>query len=322
MITEPAKVFLPLTGLGLAAAVFYAMTTGDHAGAALFLGLATVAFSGGIIITTQRDNELAPVVAADAAPPARRPIGAVRLPGGPGWPAMAAAGVGFGVVALVTSPLFGIASVTLLIVAAAGWLASVSVDRTGRAPDLMPFGIPIVGLFAIGALMFLLSRVLLAVPEQASTAIALLVAVLIMGAASFVAVKPQVSGRTLLNVLLVAGVVMTGGGVVAAIAGEREIEEHHAGHEAVEIEADNIQFNVAELHFAPDSEAILEFKNNEPVPHNVAIYANPEFSGLAIFQGAVITADSIEYRFRAPAPGTYYFRCDIHPLMQGKVTVG
>lgn len=322
MITEPAKVFLPLSGLGVIVAVFYAMQTGDHAGVALFLGIATVAFSAGVIITTQRDNELAPVVAPDAAPPERHPLGPVRLPGGPGWPAMTAVGVGFGIVALVTSPLFGIAAAAFLIVAAAGWLASVSVDRTGRAPDLMPFGIPIVGLFAIGALMFLLSRVLLAVPEQASTAIALAVAVLIMAAASFVAVKPQIPPRTLLNILLVSGLLMTGGGIVAAIAGEREIEEHHGGHEAVEIEADNIQFNLTELHFAPDSEAVLEFHNNEAVPHNVAIYANPEFSGLALFQGAVITADSIEYRFRAPAAGTYYFRCDIHPLMQGKVTVG
>jgi plastocyanin len=234
---------------------------------------------------------------------------------------MAALGVDFGVVALVTSPFFGIAAAAFLIVAAAGWLASVSADRTGRAPDLMPFGIPIVGLFAIGALMFLLSRVLLAVPEAASTAIALLVAVVILAAASFVALKPQIRPQSLMAILLVSGVVMTGGGIVATIAGEREIHVHHAGPEPVEISADNIQFNKNELHFAPEAEAVLKFDNEEPVPHNVAIYASPEFTGLAIFQGAVILEGSVEYRFRSPAAGTYYFRCDIHPLMQGRVLV-
>ncbi|MFP5319616.1 MAG: hypothetical protein ACLGI2_15140 [Acidimicrobiia bacterium] len=323
MITEPAKVFLPLTGVGVVAAVFHAMITGDHAGSALFLGLATVAFAAAVIITTARDNEYAPAPAGDAepAPLQRLPLPPVRLVGGPGWPAMAALGVGFGVVALVTSPFFGIAAAAFLIVAAAGWLASVSADRTGRAPDLMPFGIPIVGLFAIGALMFLLSRVLLAVPEAASTAIALLVAVVILAAASFVALKPQIRPQSLMAILLVSGVVMTGGGIVATIAGEREIHVHHAGPEPVEISADNIQFNKNELHFAPEAEAVLKFDNEEPVPHNVAIYASPEFTGLAIFQGAVILEGSVEYRFRSPAAGTYYFRCDIHPLMQGRVLV-
>lgn len=321
MITEPAKVFLPLTGLGVVLAVVYAMVTGDHAGSSLFLGLATVALCAAVVVITARSNEYAPAPAADAAPPERQPLPPVRLPGGPGWPAMAAVGIGFGVVALVTSPYFGIAAAAFLIVAAAGWLASVSADRTGRAPDLMPIGIPVVGLFAIAAMMFLFSRVLLAVPEAASTAIALLVATLILGAASFVALKPHIPPRALFNALLVSGVVMTGAGIAAAVVGEREIHAHHAGPEPVEISADNIQFDRTELHFEADHEVVLEFRNREPVPHNVAIYADAEFTGLAIYQGGVILQGRITYRFPAPPPGTYYFRCDIHPLMQGTVTV-
>ncbi len=322
MITEPAKVFLPLLGVGSVAAVIYAMATGDHTGVSLFLGLATVALLAGVAVTNVRDNELAPAVPADAGPPEVRPIGAVRLPGGPGWPALAAVGTGFGILALIVTPYLGIASAAFLVVAAAGWLASVSADRTGRTPDLMPFGIPVVGMFAIGALMFLFSRVLLAVPEQASTFIALVVAVLIMAAASFVALKPAIRPGTLLAVLLVSGVLLTAGGVVAGLAGQREIEVHHAGHEPEVIHADNIAFDRTELHLPANEDVVLEFRNDEPVPHNVSIYDNPEHTGLALFQGAVIVGGSVEYRFKSPAPGTYYFRCDIHPAMQGKVTVG
>ena len=56
-----------------------------------------------------------------------------------------------------------------------------SADTTGRQINLLPIGIPVLGLFCIASLMFFMSRILLAVPEQASTFIALAVAVIILG---------------------------------------------------------------------------------------------------------------------------------------------
>ena len=322
MITPPAKVFLPMIGLGTVAGIVYAFLTGDHGGVALFVFLAVAAMAGAIAITHARDNEMAPQVAADAGAPALVPAGPVRLVGGPGWPALAALSAGLIAGALIVTPLFAAAGAALLLVAAVGWLGSVSIDRTRRVPNLLPVGIPVVGLFAVASLMFFMSRILLAVSEAASTWIALAVAVLVMASASFVAVKPTLTPRTLLAGLIVGGLLMAGGGIVAGVAGQRHIEEHHAGPEPLEVQADQVQFNVTELQFEADHDAVIDFDNEDTVPHNIAIYRDANFAGLAVFQGAVITGNSkIEYKFKAPPAGLYYFRCDIHPLMQGKVTV-
>jgi plastocyanin len=56
------------------------------------------------------------------------------------------------------------------------------------------------------------------------------------------------------------------------------------------------------------------FNNKESIPHNVAIYTDSS-AQTVIFRGDVITGPkTITYEFVAPtAPGTYFFRCDIHP---------
>jgi plastocyanin len=310
MLTLPAKVFLPLVGLGTVAAIVYAVMVGDPTGATMFLALAVAAAAGTMAITTTRDEAVSPA-AADGPPPTMKPMGPVRLVGGPGWPSIAGVGAGLMAGGLVLGPILTAPAIALFLVSVVGWLGSVSIDRTRRVPNLMPIGIPVVGLGAIGSLMFFMSRILLAVPEQASTFIALGVAVL-----------PQLSSRTLFTGLLVGALLLVGGGTVAGLIGQREVEEHHAGAEPVEVEAHNVQFSVGELRLEPETEALVDFKNEDTVPHNIAIYASSDYAGLALFQGAVITGGSkIEYKFKAPGPGTYYFRCDIHPVMQGKVTV-
>jgi plastocyanin len=323
MLTEPAKVFLPLTVLGVVLVVFYGGLTGDHAGITLFFALATVAFYAGVAVTTARENEVATAVSDDAGPPELRPAPPSRLPGGPGWPIVAALAGGLIVLSFLAGVGFAVPGLALAVVAAVGWMASTSADRTGRTANLLPLGIPVVGLFAIGSLMFFMSRILLAVPEQASTFIALAVAALILAVASFVAVKPSMSTRAVMVGLVVGGLLLTSGGLVAAAVGQRDIEKHgaHAGAETLEIEADDLTFNRKEFELHANQPAVIEFTNEEVQPHNVAIYISEEATQV-IFQGDVIVGPmTTEYRFTAPGPGNYFFRCDIHPNMKGAVHV-
>ena len=114
---------------------------------------------------------------------------------------------------------------------------------------------------------------------------------------------------------------MIGAGIVAANAGERAIEKHE-GHETVEIKAKDIAFDAKELEFHAESESKLLFDNEDTgILHNVAIYEH-DAKGPIVFQGDVINGPGeVTYKFKSPALGEYYFQCDIHPNMNGKVVV-
>lgn len=66
----------------------------------------------------------------------------------------------------------------------------------------------------------------------------------------------------------------------------------------------------------------LSFDNaDEGVPHNVAIYTDDSASE-SIFVGDTITGpDEITYEIPALDRGSYFFRCDIHPVMDGTLEV-
>jgi plastocyanin len=105
--------------------------------------------------------------------------------------------------------------------------------------------------------------------------------------------------------------------------GQRHVEKHESGPKPVEMVAKSIKFNRPEIDLAANQPAVIDFRNVDSVPHNIAIYEREDYSGLPLFQGAVIVGpNKTVYRLTAPAAGTYYFRCDIHPTtMTGKVLV-
>jgi plastocyanin len=58
------------------------------------------------------------------------------------------------------------------------------------------------------------------------------------------------------------------------------------------------------------------------VPHNIAIYTDSSLSE-ALFQGEIVTGPATAQYEVPPEPaGEYYFQCDVHPTMNGTVTVG
>lgn len=58
------------------------------------------------------------------------------------------------------------------------------------------------------------------------------------------------------------------------------------------------------------------------VLHNVAVYQT-EDADESIFVGELFQGDqTMTYQFDTPAPGSYFFRCDVHPTqMTGTFTV-
>lgn len=88
------------------------------------------------------------------------------------------------------------------------------------------------------------------------------------------------------------------------------------------IVADQIRFERDRYEVPAGKPFTLVFENRESAPHNVAVYTDssaktPLFVG-EIFGGAA----SRPYALPSLAAGAYFFRCDVHPDMQGTLVAG
>lgn len=88
--------------------------------------------------------------------------------------------------------------------------------------------------------------------------------------------------------------------------------------------AKNLAFDVQTITVPAGSNVTINFDNQDAkTPHNLAIYES-EAAQVTIFQGKIITGPAkVTYNFVAPSqPGTYFFRCDVHPtIMKGQFVV-
>ena len=88
------------------------------------------------------------------------------------------------------------------------------------------------------------------------------------------------------------------------------------------ISAVDLQFDTDTLEFTAGEESELEFANDDAsaIQHNVAIYE--EEGGADVFVGEVIPGgQATTYSVPALEAGGLYFQCDVHPGMNGTVTV-
>ena len=88
----------------------------------------------------------------------------------------------------------------------------------------------------------------------------------------------------------------------------------------VTITSRDLAFDRESLTIEAQSASRLRLVNDDAAPHNVAIYSD-ESATDGLFIGELITATSIVYEVPAMEPGIYYFRCDLHPEMDGTLTV-
>jgi plastocyanin len=90
------------------------------------------------------------------------------------------------------------------------------------------------------------------------------------------------------------------------------------GGPVVEVTAQNVQFDASALTAPAAKSFTLVFRNDDPgVPHNVAIYADSSAS-TSLFVGKVFNGKAImDYQVPALPAGSYFFRCDVHPQMNG-----
>ena len=102
----------------------------------------------------------------------------------------------------------------------------------------------------------------------------------------------------------------TGGGTVAVVGG------------AVELSANDLAFDASTIEAPAGEEFTITLNNLESEPHNVAVYISD--GGDEIVKGDIITGPDATVDTVVPAlePGTYFFKCDVHPEMNGTIVVG
>jgi plastocyanin len=87
---------------------------------------------------------------------------------------------------------------------------------------------------------------------------------------------------------------------------------------ALELQAKGTKFNKNTLVAPAGAAVVLAFDNQDSsVNHNVAVYTDKS-ARENLYRGDIFEGkEKREYRFQAPPAGVYYFRCDVHPDMDG-----
>ena len=92
----------------------------------------------------------------------------------------------------------------------------------------------------------------------------------------------------------------------------------------ITLTAENLSFSAATLTAPAGATVVMTFVNKDAkMPHNFALYTDAS-AATKIFAGDLATGPvTVTYTFTAPLkPGSYFFRCDIHPeLMTGTFVV-
>jgi plastocyanin len=205
-------------------------------------------------------------------------------------------------------------------------------DRAPKSRErlLWPVAIPVVVLIVIAAVLFLFSRVLLRVTPTAATLTAFVVAASILGVATIVASRPQVTGASLVSMVGgVAGIAMFAGGLVLVL-GQPAAELQPAEIAlAAPVGAATKGFQPDQLTAPADYPFTIEFSNDDVsggtgVQHNVVVTQGKTTDPAgAIAVGTPITGPAqVAVPVSGLAQGTYYFFCEFHPTtMTGKLTV-
>ncbi|MFA7199293.1 MAG: cupredoxin domain-containing protein [Methanoculleus sp.] len=112
---------------------------------------------------------------------------------------------------------------------------------------------------------------------------------------------------------------------VTATTGVTTAATTAAGGEAaiVDLTADALAFDTSTITVPAGAEVMVNFDNQDDgILHNFAVYTDSSATE-AIFVGDTVTGPGvITYTFTAPSePGTYFFRCDVHPEMNGDFVV-
>jgi len=197
---------------------------------------------------------------------------------------------------------------------------------SNRENILLPIVMPLCILVAIALVLFGFSRMLLSASHTSATVLALITAASILGVATFISTRAEVTRSTIVAMIAaVLGVSLIAGGVAVAVGPDKPVKEVVA--QAAKISASSGAagkgFDINVLHWAPGKPVNLVFTNNDSTGHNFYIANSQQSASTPIFTGATVDGGtSFTYQIPSLTAGTYFFFCNIHPTtMTGTLNV-
>ena len=195
----------------------------------------------------------------------------------------------------------------------------------------LPIVVPIGALIVIALITVGMSRILLSVPKEVAVIVAIAIGANILIAGAFVANRPEHARGSWAELAIVAAYPLVIGIVLANLglgAGHAPEGAAHGGSEAAAAEgggtavsAANVAFDTDTLELKAKTEETIPFTNEDTAEHNISIYED-ESAAKDLFKGEVIPGgQEITYEVPPLPKGEYYFQCDVHPGMNGTVTV-
>lgn len=187
--------------------------------------------------------------------------------------------------------------------------------------------IPVAAIVFVAIVTLLFGLFLLKLPKEHAPAVALALGLNILAASTFAASRKKLSFATAVELcaLVIYPVALA---VILVNLGAVEPTSEAAAPAAataetttpsVSLSASDLEFSETELTLPTGEEIAMEFDNQDAAPHNVSIYADDTLEEDFFIGQNVDPGASIVYDIPPLEPGAYYFRCDIHPAMEGRV---
>ena len=232
MVPFASKALFGLAFASMAAAIAYGVATGDGSGGAVLGFVAAGAFALALTVALA-DADMARYVAPGAPPSDVFPAGARPALPSP-WPLVGAIALGVLALAAATEAVVVITAVLLLVVAGFGWFfqswaehPSYTARYGARLKQrlLLPVGLPLAVFALVAIIAISLSRIFLALPEQGTRVVALVIAIVILGSAFAVAASQRMARTALALLCSFAFLAVVGAGAAGLAHGERKFEK-------------------------------------------------------------------------------------------------
>lgn len=208
---------------------------GEHFGYTVLVAAGFVSMFIGCLLVAFRDADpeaQAGALEVESVPLTQAPADASY------WPIVGAFAVMTTLIGLLVGRELLLVGLTFVVITIIEWTVKAWSERaTGDAGAnrelrnriMFPLEIPVAGFLLIATVFVGVSRVFLAASKTGAVIFGGVVAVLVFGFAIAIALRPELRKSLTAVAVVLLGLAVIGGGIAAAVIGERDFEEHGAG---------------------------------------------------------------------------------------------